>query len=134
MMEIMAGHRIPYAATANVALAEDFIEKVKKAKSIKGTKFIHILCPCPPGWKIQDDISIKIARLAAETKVFPIYEIENGIKYTINYQPKGLPISEYLKPQRRFAHLKEEDIEKIQSTVDFEWNLLQHRAEVSKKM
>ena len=131
MMEIMAGHRIPYAATANVAFPEDFIEKMKKAKEIKGTKFIHILCPCPPGWKIADDLSIKIARLAADTKAFPLFEVENGIKYTINYQPKGLPVEEYLKPQRRFVHLKDEDIKKIQQTIDFEWELLQKRATLS---
>ncbi len=128
MMEIMAGHRIPYAATANIAFPEDFIKKMKKAKEIKGTKFIHILCPCPPGWKIADDLSIKIARLAADTKAFPLFEIENGIKYTINYQPKGLPVEVYLKPQRRFVHLKDEDIKKIQQTIDFEWKLLQKRA------
>jgi pyruvate/2-oxoacid:ferredoxin oxidoreductase beta subunit len=127
MMEIMAGHRIPYAATANVAFPEDFISKMKKAKGIKGTAFIHILCPCPPGWKIQDDLSIKIARLAVETKAFPLFEIENGIKYTINYQPQGLPVEEYLKPQRRFVHLKDKDIKRIQQTVDFEWELLQKR-------
>jgi pyruvate/2-oxoacid:ferredoxin oxidoreductase beta subunit len=131
MMEIMAGHRIPYAATANVAFPEDFIKKMKKAKEIKGTKFIHILCPCPPGWKIADDLSIKIARLAADTKAFPLFEVENGIKYTINYQPKGLPVEEYLKPQRRFVHLKDEDIKKIQQTIDFEWELLQKRATLS---
>jgi len=127
MMEIMAGHRIPYAATASVAFPEDFINKMKKAKEIKGTKFIHILCPCPPGWKIADDISIKIARLAVETKAFPLYEVENGIKYIINHQPKGLPVSEYLKPQRRFMHLKDKDIERIQKAVDFEWKLLERR-------
>jgi pyruvate/2-oxoacid:ferredoxin oxidoreductase beta subunit len=128
MMEIMAGHRIPYAATANVAFPEDFINKMRKAKETKGTKFIHILCPCPPGWKIADDLSIKIARLAVDTKAFPLFEVENGIKYTINYQPKGLPVEEYLKPQRRFVHLKDEDIKKIQQTIDFEWELLQKRA------
>jgi len=78
MVEIMAAHRIPYIATASVAYPEDFVRKFQKAKTIRGTKFIHIFSPCPPGWKIQDDQSIRVSHLAVHSKVFPLIEIEHG--------------------------------------------------------
>ncbi|MCD6451748.1 MAG: 3-methyl-2-oxobutanoate dehydrogenase subunit beta [Acidobacteria bacterium] len=124
IVEIMAAHRIPYTATATVAYPEDLIRKIKKAKEIKGTKFIHILAPCPPGWKIPSEISIKMARLAVHSKVFPIYEVENGLNYTINIEPQGIPVEEYLKPQKRFAHLTSKDYQEIQKRVDQEWEIL----------
>jgi len=132
IMEIMAAHGIPYAATATPAYPEDLIRKFKKAKEIKGMRFIHILAPCPPGWKIPSDISIKIARLAVKTGVFPLYEIENGKKYTINYlPPEKLPVVEYLKLQGRFKHLKEEDVELIQKMVDENLENLKRKHELT---
>jgi len=132
IMEIMAAHGIPYAATATPAYPEDLIRKFKKAKEIKGMRFIHILAPCPPGWKIPSDISIKVARLAIQTGVFPLYEIENGKKYTINYlPPEKLPVVEYLKVQGRFKHLKEEDVELIQKMVDENLNNLLRKHELT---
>jgi len=129
MMMIMAAHKIPYAATASVAYPDDFIAKVKKAKSIRGTRFIHIYSPCPPGWKIPSDISIQLARLAVESKVFPLYEIEDGERYTLNRIPAGVPIADYLKPQGRFRHLSREQIQFIQERVDADWERLLHRIE-----
>ena len=122
--EIMAAHKIPYLATATVAFPEDLIRKVQKAKNYRGTRFIHILSPCPPGWKIQPETSIKMSRLAVETKVFPLYEVEDGEKYILNYMPQGIPVKEYIKPQDRFKHLTDEDIENIQKMVDIEWDKL----------
>lgn len=125
IMEILAAHSIPYQATATMAYPEDFIRKFKKAKEIRGTRFIHVLSPCPPGWKIPSDMSIKVSRLAVETRVFPLYEIEDyGDKYTINYWPRGLPVKEYLKVQGRFRHLTEDKIEYIQKNVDKNWEKL----------
>jgi len=128
MVQILAGHKVPYVATASVAYPEDLISKVKKAASLRGTKFIHILAPCPPGWKISSEISIKVARLATETKIFPIYEVEHGEAYHINIAPKGLPVVEYLKLQGRYRHLTEDDVEIIQKRTDFEWEQLLHKA------
>jgi pyruvate/2-oxoacid:ferredoxin oxidoreductase beta subunit len=117
--EILAAHKIPYQATVNVAYPEDFIRKVTKAKNVKGFRFIHIFAPCPPGWKMASDISIQVARLATQTAIFPLYEIENGRNYTVSYLPPNkLPVIEYLKMQGRFKHLKEEDVEHIQRMVD----------------
>jgi len=111
-----------------VAFPEDLIAKVKKAKEIRGTKFIHILSPCPPGWKIASDMTIEIARLATYTKVFPVYEVFDGERYNINIEPRDIPVFEYLKPQGRFRHLTEQDVEEIQRRVNYEWRTLLHKA------
>ncbi|MGB9823600.1 MAG: 3-methyl-2-oxobutanoate dehydrogenase subunit beta [Candidatus Hydrothermia bacterium] len=117
--EILAAHKIPYLATVNVAYPEDFIRKVRKAKEIKGFRFIHIFAPCPPGWKMSSELSIQVGRLATQTGVFPLFEVENGKNWTVNYlPPRKLPVSEYLKIQGRFRHLKESDVEFIQKMVD----------------
>jgi pyruvate/2-oxoacid:ferredoxin oxidoreductase beta subunit len=124
IIEIMAAHRIPYTATCTVAYPEDMLRKIKKAKEIRGTKFIHILSPCPPGWKSKPEHTIKLSRLAVKTRVFPLYEVENGDKWTLNLDPKPVKVIEYLKLQGRFRHLKDEDIERIQKNVDWEWERL----------
>ena len=132
IMAIMAAHRIPYAATATVAYPEDFARKVRKAKGIRGTKFFHVLAPCPPGWKSEPSKSVLISRLAVQTCVFPIYEVENGEEYTINMWPKErVPVEEYLGLQGRFSHLKPADIRQIQENVDREWGKLVARAQAS---
>jgi pyruvate/2-oxoacid:ferredoxin oxidoreductase beta subunit len=128
IVEIMRAHNIPYIATASIAFPYDLYKKVEKAKKIKGTRFLHILSPCPPGWRTESDISVELARLAVDTKFFPIYEIENG-KLKLNYMPKGIPVKEYLLKQGRFRHLTEGDIEEIQKNVDinFEKLLNEHK-------
>jgi 2-oxoisovalerate ferredoxin oxidoreductase beta subunit len=124
IMEIMVAHSIPYAATANIAYPEDFIKKVLRAKAMKGTKFIHLYAPCPTGWKHTPDITIKIARLATETNVFPLYEVVDGV-YAINRKianPK--PVDEYLKLQGRFHHLTAEEVRYFQDSVNKNWERL----------
>jgi pyruvate ferredoxin oxidoreductase beta subunit/2-oxoisovalerate ferredoxin oxidoreductase beta subunit len=125
---ILAAHRIPYAATASVAFPDDFVRKVQKARAIQGTRFIHLLSPCPPGWRIASEESIEVARLAVHTKIFPLYEIEDGERYTITVEPEGLPVTEYLKRQGRFRNVSDEDIERIQHEVDRRWAELVERA------
>jgi len=129
--EILAAHRVPYVATANIAYPEDFVRKFKKARDIKGTRFIHIFAPCPPGWKMSSELSIKSARAAVESKVFPLYEIEDGEKFTINYWPKGIPVRDYLKMQGRFRHLTDERIEEIQKFVEETWEKLVRKHELT---
>ncbi len=135
MVQIMAAHKIPYVATASPAYPEDLIRKVTKAKAIKGFKFIHVISPCPPGWKTSPEISIKLARLAVQTGVFPLLEIENGEYYKINIKPKQLkPVKEYIKLQGRFRHLTDEDIEEIQKQVERNWKTLLLKEEFSKRL
>lgn len=123
IMAIMQAHRIPYAATVSPAFPEDFIKKVEKAKSIKGFRFIHALSPCPPGWRTNPSLSVEIARLAVDSRVFPLYEIEDG-KVRITRKGKGLPLVEYLKVQGRFQHLTEPEISEMQKGVDDSWIML----------
>jgi pyruvate/2-oxoacid:ferredoxin oxidoreductase beta subunit len=129
IMEIMAAHRIPYAATASIAYPEDFFNKIKKAKTIEGFKFIHILSTCPTGWRLPTQLSIKAARLAVLTRVFPLYEIEYGERYTLNLKPEFHPVKEYLKLQGRFSHLDDSQIEVIQGIVEKMWEKLMKKAE-----
>jgi pyruvate/2-oxoacid:ferredoxin oxidoreductase beta subunit len=128
IMEIMAAHRIPYAATANIAYPQDLVRKVEKAKKIRGgTRFIHLYATCPTGWGIASDQSVKIARLATRTNAFPLYEVEGGIEYTLN-ATGDLPVEEYLKVQGRFKHLKESDYADIQRDVDKDFGLIRKKA------
>ena len=128
IMAIMADHRIPYAATATIAYPEDLLRKMEKAKGIRGTRFIHLLSPCSPGWRIPSELTIKISRLAVRSRIFPLYEIENGRSYTIQEESRTLPVKEYLQLQGRFSHLTDQEIEKIQEMVDEEWEHLLRRA------
>jgi len=121
IMEIMVAHHIPYCATASIAYPEDLVKKLKKARGITGTKFIHLYAPCPTGWKHPPGITVKVARLATETNVFPLYEVEEGI-YHINKKIKNpKPVTDYLKIQGRFRHLTEEEAAYIQDQVDKSW-------------
>lgn len=124
IMRIMASHRIPYAATATPAYPEDLIEKMRKAANMKGTRFFHILAPCPTGWRFPSELAVKISRLAVETRIFPLYEVTAGEQYWLNHVPKGLPVREYLAPQGRFGHLSKEDIRIIQRNIDENWDRL----------
>jgi pyruvate/2-oxoacid:ferredoxin oxidoreductase beta subunit len=123
-MQIIAAHRIPYAATAATGHPQDLMDKIRKAKDIKGTKFIHVLTPCATGWRMPEDLSAKAAQLAVETKLFPLYEIIDGKEYRITHQPKGLPVSEYVKMQGRYKHFTQTDIDRLQREVDEDWEQL----------
>ena len=131
IMEIMAAHYNPYSATATIGFPRDLQQKITQAKGIRGTKFIHLLSPCPTGWRMASDISPEVSILAVETNIFPLYEIENGVRYTINHEPRRLPVEEYLSKQGRFRHVKEAEIKRIQKDADDEWNKLKWRADHS---
>jgi len=128
IMAIVADHQIPYAATATIAYPEDLLRKMEKAMKIRGTRFIHLLSPCPPGWRIPSELTIKISRLAVRSRIFPLYEIENGEKYTINLKPEPYPVREYLKLQGRFSHLQDLETEVIQKNVERAWKRLLRKA------
>lgn len=128
IMKVVAAHNIPYVAQASPAFFEDLTRKAEKALSMRGPSFINVISPCVPGWKIDPSSTIHVAKMAVETRFWPLYEIENG-KYTLNYKPATyIPIEEFLKGQGRFAHvLKPENaylLQEIQSNVDSEWEKL----------
>lgn len=123
-----------YVAQASISNFRDLIEKVRKAVSMDGATFITVLSPCPRGWRTDTSETVNIARLAVETCFWPLYEVENG-KWKINYIPRQkLPVTEYLKPQGRFAHLFRPEnahlLEEIQKEVDSKWELLQKKAQL----
>jgi 2-oxoisovalerate ferredoxin oxidoreductase beta subunit len=117
--EIMVAHKIPYLATATAAYPHDMIAKFKKARSIKGTKFIHLLSACPTGWRMPENLSIEAMRLAVITNIFPLFEVEQGETYVQTVVPDEIkPIEAYLRLQGRFRHLTEEDVKTWQVMVD----------------
>ena len=120
---IIAGHgKHVYVATANIAFPLDFFKKVKKGIEHDGPAYIQVYTPCVPGWKIAANITTILSKLAFESKVTPLFEIEKGV-LTLNQKPsKVKPVSEYFKPQGRFKHLNEEEIAEIQARVDEQWN------------
>ena len=128
LMQIIAAHRMPYAATVTIGDPFDLMEKVKKAKAIKGTRFIHALAPCPTGWRMAEDLSAKATMLAIETRLFPLYEIIDGKQYRITHEPQGIPVSEYTKIQGRYRHFTDDDVANLQRQADEEWDELVAKA------
>ncbi len=129
MMEIVNAHGAPYAATVSIGHPESMIDKIRRAKEIPGPKFIHIYAPCPTGWRSNPSLTIELCRLAVDSCVFPLYEIENGVYKVYNKPKKKIPVKDYLKLQGRFRHLPEEEVERIQKNVDKEWELLLKKEE-----
>ena len=124
MPKIAVAHNIPYVATACPSYPFDLLEKVRKAKMVNGPSYLHVLSVCPTGWRSATDLSIRYGRLAVQSGVFPLYEVENG-KYRLTYNPEPLrPITEYLKGQGRFRHLTPDTISTIQKRITEEWNAL----------
>jgi pyruvate ferredoxin oxidoreductase beta subunit len=102
---IAMAHRIPYVATATVADLHDLEAKVEKAMAVRGARYLHVLVPCPLGWGSASHDTIRIARLARETGIFPVFEAEYGEVTAVTRIRRRVSVLEYLKPQRRFAHL-----------------------------
>ena len=126
MPKIAAAHNIPYVATACPSYPFDLFAKIKKARTVNGPSYIHMLSVCPTGWRIPPDLAIEYGKLAVRTGVFPLYEVEDG-RYRITYSPEPLrPVANYIKGQGRFRHLKEEDIALIQERTTAEWEELKY--------
>lgn len=128
MPAIAVAHNIPYVATACPSYPFDLMAKVKKAAEIEGPSYLHVLSPCPTGWRLPPNLAIRIGRLAVETGIFPIYEVEDG-EYKLNIDPPNLrPVKDYLSLQGRFRHLPKEVLEDIQTKVDKEYAKLKNTA------
>jgi pyruvate ferredoxin oxidoreductase beta subunit len=129
MPAIAAAHNIPYVATASPSYPFDLMNKVAKGVAVNGPAYVHILSVCPTGWRCSPELTIKIGRLAVQTGIFPLYEVENG-KYKLNINlAQRQPVQDYLKLQGRFRHLSEEEIKVIQDRVDKEYAELVRRVE-----
>jgi pyruvate ferredoxin oxidoreductase beta subunit len=123
---IIAAHGIGYVATASAAYPLDFYDKVKKATTISGPRYIHVHTPCPPGWSFDPRYTIKVGKLAVQSGLFDLYEIENG-EFRLTGPSKSLvgktrvPVAEYFKTQGRFKSLDNKILEKVQAQVDAKW-------------
>ncbi|MBR6420618.1 MAG: pyruvate synthase subunit beta [Oscillospiraceae bacterium] len=124
MFEIVAAHGIPYAATASIGYLPDFIEKVRKASQIKGTKYIHVIAPCPTGWGIAPDETVEIAKEVVDSGLWYLAEYENG-RFILNRKPKQFTdAAAYLRKQGRFRHLSDEDIAHVIESRDRKWEYI----------
>ena len=132
IMEIMSAHSIPYAATASVAYLDDLRNKIAKGLKIFGTKFYHIISPCPVGWRFNSNLTIHLSRLAVETGLFPLYEITGGKVYTLNsISDRLIRVEDYLRLQGRFSFLTQETVQQIQTSVTEKWQQLLLKTEIS---
>ena len=133
MPAIAVAHGTPYVATASPAYPIDLMNKVKKASLVPGPAYLHIYSPCPTGWRCGIEESIEVAKLAVQTKVFPLFEVIDGEYFLSRKVAKPKPITEYFKPQRRFRHLTEAEVAKIQARIDLEYEALLKRCVTEKK-
>ncbi|MBP7055381.1 MAG: pyruvate ferredoxin oxidoreductase [Candidatus Omnitrophica bacterium] len=122
---IMVAHKIPYVAQAVVGNWRDLTGKVEKALSIEGPKFINVFQPCRLGWAYEPSITCEMGRLAADTCVWPLYEVVNG-QYKITYKPKvKKPVMDFIKLQGRYRHLSKPEnqgiVDEIQAMTDKNW-------------
>jgi len=124
-----------YTATANIGYFADFDEKLKKAIQHleKGPAYLQVLTPCVPGWKYHENRTIKLAKLATDTKIYPLYEIEEG-KIKLSPITGAKPVESYLKEQERFAHLSKEEINEIQARVDRDYEKLKRLSSLNEKI
>jgi pyruvate ferredoxin oxidoreductase beta subunit/2-oxoisovalerate ferredoxin oxidoreductase beta subunit len=125
---IMAAHGIPYVATASASHLDDLRRKVEKAKRMRGTRFLTVLVPCIDGWGLADDAGLKAARYAVECGAFPLYEIEDGERVTLNVADKPRPVAEYLALQKRYRGIAPDEIDALQREIDASWAQLVARS------
>lgn len=121
LIEILAAHRIPYIATTSPSHLNDMAAKMAKAKGIKGTRVIVVLIPCLPGWGVADDAAVVTARMGVESGVFPLFEIEDGLRITMTGPEKCRSVDDYLSLQKRYRHLTPSDRATLQAEVDDAW-------------
>ncbi|MBO4404379.1 MAG: hypothetical protein J5780_03505 [Treponema sp.] len=121
LFEIVAAHGIPYAATASVGYIQDFINKVEKASKIRGTKFIHVIAPCPTGWGVKVDETVEVAKEIVDTGLLYLAEYENG-KFKLTHNPEMFTdVGHYIRRQARFRHLTDGDIDLIVEGRNRKW-------------
>ena len=121
LLMVMAAHKIPYIATASIAYPEDLKRKFKRALAIEGFRFIHVNCPCPIGWNHAFDKTVEVARLAVQTGMWKLVEVDHGL-FTMTMKPKELlPVTAYTKLQERFNTLTDEHLQTLQRMTDVEY-------------
>jgi len=120
---IAMAHEIPYVATATVAELRDLEEKVQRAMELRGPRYLHVLVPCPLGWGSDPAETILVARLAKESGLFPVFEAVDGRVRSVSPIRRRVPVEDYLRRQRRYAHLfagegRPEIVARLQAAAD----------------
>jgi pyruvate ferredoxin oxidoreductase beta subunit/2-oxoisovalerate ferredoxin oxidoreductase beta subunit len=129
ILEILAAHGVPYAATLSIAHPEDFQRKIRTALTMEGFRFFLVHSPCPTGWKSEPAESIELVRLAVRSGIFPLYEVFDGVSYRINAKPDGTDPAEYFNRQQRFRDQKI-DLENLKTWLGSRQQRLQQLAEI----
>ncbi|MBM1154474.1 3-methyl-2-oxobutanoate dehydrogenase subunit beta [archaeon] len=136
LLRIVSAHHVPYAATATIAFPKDLYEKVRKARQIRGFKFLHILTPCPVGWRFDASKTVEISRLAVQTGYWALYEIEHGkLRISPAFTPyldksRRKPIDEFLKHQLRFRTMTPELKAELERAIEEGIERLKREAEL----
>ncbi|HKZ58337.1 MAG TPA: thiamine pyrophosphate-dependent enzyme [Candidatus Thermoplasmatota archaeon] len=134
ILAIVMAHEPSYAATANVAFPEDFVKKAKRAAAIEGPRFLHVLAPCPPGWRFDAERTVEIGRLATDANIFPLLEYAGGEMRLTRKPSVRTPVEAYLKAQGRFGHMNADEVRAVQEATDRKWaKLLLEDAEAAKR-
>lgn len=127
---IMLMHRIPYVATASVGYLPDFIDKLKRAKEVKGFRFIQLHSPCPPGWRFDSSKTVEIARMAVKCGAWILWEYDGEFRFSPASKPyknkeKRKSLAEYMRAQGRFKGISDEEIAEIEKAIDRQWKFLE---------
>lgn len=135
LTEIVAAHNVPYAAQASISHWGDLAKKLRKAMSISGPTFLNVLTPCQPGWDYPPDQLVEMARLAVESRYWPLYEVEAGRHRITHIAREQLPVRVWVEKQGRFRHLLADEaaLASLQAWVDANWERLVSRAGGSKE-
>ena len=128
IISIMAAHRVPYVATATLGYPRDLVRKVLKAKELKGFRFLNLLSPCCTGWRFPPHLGVEMARMAVNSRVFRLLEIEDGRRWSVQRPKKSLPVRDFLDAQGRFSHFTDADVEAFEKEVAEEWDFTMERA------
>jgi len=129
ILGIVAAHRVPYAATLSLAHPEDSVRKMRHALALHGFRFLHVLSPCPTGWKSEPADGIELVRLAIASGLYPIYEVFDGTRYEVNIEPdlSREALERYFAGQRRFQKA-EIDVARVHAAVERNWKQLRRLA------
>jgi pyruvate/2-oxoacid:ferredoxin oxidoreductase beta subunit len=124
IFDILAAHNIPYIATASVAYPDDLVAKFQRARATEGMKFIHVFAPCPTGWKSAPGATVELARLAVQTRLFPLLEAWDGKHFKVNKDIPVAPVADYIKQQGRFSGWGESEISDLERQIEERWEEL----------
>ncbi len=135
IVAIVVAHHVPFAATASISNWKDLMNKVRKALSKDGPTFIHVLAPCTRGWRFDAAKTLKLSKLAVETRFFPIYEVEDGVYRITVPVPNPKPVEDYLKAQGRYSHLFKPEwasqLEALKKEVDSNYRRLEKLSQLT---